>query len=195
MTPYTYNLPMLPDFSQYIYIENGIQPGEIQKINDYWDTQHSEQAVVEGGAKLMDESLRKTSILGLENDATHKWLYERISNYAIQQNNERYFYDIRGIFESLQLMDYGVGDFFDWHLDFGSGYSSIRKLSVTIQLSDPSDYEGGELQFMQNKDIVNAPKGQGTVVIFPSFVMHRVAPITNGRRRSIVGWISGPPYR
>tara|TARA_R110002073_G_scaffold332910_2_gene519659 strand:+ start:2113 stop:2700 length:588 start_codon:yes stop_codon:yes gene_type:complete len=195
MTPYTYNLPMLQDFSQYIYIENGIHPNEIQQINDYWDAQQSEKAVVEGGAQLMNEELRKTSILGLENGTGHKWLYDRISNYAIQQNNERYFYDIRGIFESLQLMEYQPGDFFDWHLDFGSGHSSIRKLSLTIQLSDPNDYEGGELQFMRNKDIVNAPQKKGTIIIFPSFIMHRVAPITQGKRRSIVGWISGPPYR
>ncbi len=195
MVPYIYNLPMLKEFSQCVYVENGIQAEEIQKINSYWDNQRSEQAIIEGGAKPVDEALRKTAILGLEHNATHQWLYDRISKYAIQQNNERYFFDIRGIFESLQLMDYGAGDFFDWHLDFGGGFSSVRKLSVTVQLSDPNDYEGGDLQFMSNKDIVSAPRTQGTVIIFPSFVIHRIAPITKGQRRSIVGWISGPPYR
>ncbi|MFT7073376.1 MAG: PKHD-type hydroxylase [Patiriisocius sp.] len=66
---------------------------------------------------------------------------------------------------------------------------------MTIQLSDPNDYEGGDLRFMINKEIVNAPKEKGTIIIFPSFIMHRVTPITKGTRQSIVGWVSGPPYR
>ena len=66
---------------------------------------------------------------------------------------------------------------------------------MTIQLSDADAYEGGDLQFMINNKIVNAPREKGTIIIFPSFVMHRVTPITKGTRQSIVGWVSGPPYR
>lgn len=97
--------------------------------------------------------------------------------------------------EELQLAKYSDRGFFDWHLDFGAGEISARKLSMTIQLSDPNDYEGGDLRFMINKEIVNAPKEKGTIIIFPSFIMHRVTPITKGTRQSIVGWVSGPPYR
>ena len=174
MTPYTYNLPTLQNFSQYIFIENGIVPIEIEQINKYWDDTQKKRAEVEGGKDLIVDKLRKTSIVGIENIITHKWLYERISNYAMQVNNQRYFYDIRGIFEPLQLMEYGKGDFFDWHLDFGNQASSIRKLSLTIQLTDEAAYEGGDLQFMINKDIITAPRTKGTIIIFPSFIMHRV---------------------
>jgi PKHD-type hydroxylase len=93
------------------------------------------------------------------------------------------------------LAKYVEGDFFDWHLDFGPGESSKRKLSMTIQLSDPSEYEGGDLQFMINQNIVSASREKGIIVIFPSFILHRVTPITKGTRQSIVGWVSGPPYR
>ena len=64
-----------------------------------------------------------------------------------------------------------------------------------VQLSDEEEYEGGDLQFMINNKIVDAPRKKGTIVIFPSFIMHRVTQITKGTRQSIVGWVSGPPYR
>ena len=195
MTPYTYNLPILQNFSQYVFVENGIISTEINQINQYWDDTQKQRAELEGGKDTYVDDLRKTSIVGIENSDEHKWLYERISNFAIQANNQRYYYDIRGIFEPLQLMEYGAGDFFDWHLDFGNEQSSIRKLSITMQLSGGDDYEGGDLQFMINKDTVTAPRSKGTIIIFPSFIMHRVTPITKGKRRSIVGWISGPPFR
>ncbi|MCK6649860.1 MAG: 2OG-Fe(II) oxygenase, partial [Bacteroidia bacterium] len=70
-----------------------------------------------------------------------------------------------------------------------------RKLSISVQLSDAVEYEGGELQFMINQNIVTAPKEKGTAIIFPSFALHRVLPVTKGNRMSIVGWIAGPAYR
>jgi PKHD-type hydroxylase len=80
-------------------------------------------------------------------------------------------------------------------MDFGAGEISHRKLSLTVQLSDPAHYEGGVLQFMLNQKIVDAPKERGTVIVFPSFMMHRVTPVERGVRRSLVGWVSGHPYR
>jgi len=72
---------------------------------------------------------------------------------------------------------------------------SHRKLSVTVQLSDEDSYEGGDLQFMINNRIENAPRKKGTVIVFPSFILHRVTEVTKGKRNSIVGWLSGPPFR
>ena len=72
---------------------------------------------------------------------------------------------------------------------------TTRKLSITVQLSDATEYEGGELQFMVNQNIITAPKEKGTAIIFPSFCLHRVTPVIKGSRKSIVGWIAGPPYR
>lgn len=66
---------------------------------------------------------------------------------------------------------------------------------MTIQLSEADAYEGGDVQFMINNNIENAPREKGIIIIFPSFIMHCVTPITKGTRQSIVGWVSGPPYR
>jgi PKHD-type hydroxylase len=73
---------------------------------------------------------------------------------------------------------------------------SLRKVSITVQLSDPSEYEGGDLDIWQGgKEYITAPRGKGTVVIFPSYMMHRVSPVTVGTRRSFVLWLGGEHYR
>jgi PKHD-type hydroxylase len=72
---------------------------------------------------------------------------------------------------------------------------SCNQMSVTIQLSDPSDYEGGDMEFLCGPEIVTAAKPIGTAIVFPSYIMHRVTPVTRGLRRSVVAWVSGPPYR
>jgi PKHD-type hydroxylase len=94
--------------------------------------------------------------------------------------------------EDLQLGQYIEGEgHYDWHMDVGEN-ASTRKLSVSIQLSDPEEYEGGELNFFINRNEIKAPKTKGTVVIFPSFFMHKVSMVTKGVRKSLVIWVHGP---
>ena len=131
----------------------------------------------------------------IENTEANKWIYDRLAMLCMQTNAEKYGFDLQGFYQELQLTRYSEGNFFNWHLDFGAGEISARKLSITVQLSDPDEYEGGDLQFMINDKTVNAPRTQGTVIVFPSFIMHRVTPVTKGTRQSIVGWVSGHPYR
>lgn len=83
---------------------------------------------------------------------------------------------------------------YEWHMDCGKGIQNQRKISVTVQLSDPDEYEGGDLEFNIGKEIT-APRGKGNVVIFPSFFLHRVTPVTKGTRKSFVLWVGGEPYR
>ena len=114
---------------------------------------------------------------------------------AMMANAAKYKFDISGFQRNLKIVNYEVGDFFDWHMDFGPGKVSNRKLTMSIQLSDADEYEGGELQFLSDNVAFDAPKSVGTVIIYPSFILHRVLPITSGCRRAIVGHIAGPPYR
>lgn len=193
--PFSFGTPLNHQFVEFLYIPNVLLQHEIDQVNQLWDAEKSIRAGVSGGDGTMKDDLRKTSIFGLENTPEHRFLFEKLAMYAVQCNNERYGFDVHGFMEPLQLMTYGHDDFFDWHLDFGVGPASGRKLSMTIQLSDPEDYEGGELQFMINQNIVSAPKEKGTMIVFPSFILHRVNPVTSGTRKSIVGWVGGPPYR
>jgi len=191
---YSFGLPLKQHFVEFIYYQGLILPHEIDRIRNFWDENKTIKATISGDNKYNDE-LRKSSVMFIDNTPDNDWIYNKLASLAIKSNNERYWFDLLGFHQELQLTRYSKGDFFDWHLDFGAGEISARKLSITVQLSDPDDYEGGDLQFMINKEIVNAPREKGTIVVFPSFIMHRVTPIIKGTRQSIVGWVSGPPYR
>lgn len=191
---YSFGLPLKHNFVEYVYYQGLFLPHEIDNILSFWDDDKTIKATVAGESEYRDE-LRKSSVMFIENSKDNDWIYNKLAGLAVNCNNERYWFDLLGFHQELQLTRYSAGYFFEWHLDFGAGEISARKLSMTIQLSDPNDYEGGDLQFMINQNIVNAPREKGTVIIFPSFIMHRVTPITKGTRQSIVGWVSGPPYK
>ena len=196
MTEYSFGLMQKPHFSEYICFEGLFLPHETDRINALWNSEtSSEAAVINRNEQTENDTLRKSSVMFLHNNEEHNWIYEKIAGVAQHANYQFYGFDLQGIAEPLQLAEYSDGGFFEWHMDFGAGAISHRKLSITVQLSDPEDYEGGELQFMINNTVEAAPAKKGTVVIFPSFVLHRVTPITRGLRRSIVGWVSGMPYR
>ena len=191
---YSFGLPLKNNFTEFVFYKELLLPHEVNRILQAWDDTQTIKAEVSGDEEYKDE-LRKSSVMRIDNTLENKWLYDKLAQIAVNCNHERYWFDILGFHEGLQLTRYSEGDFFEWHLDFGAGETSNRKLSMTMQLSNPNDYEGGDLQFMVNQNIVTAPREQGTLIIFPSFILHRVTPITKGTRQSIVGWVSGPPYR
>jgi PKHD-type hydroxylase len=193
MPAYPFPINPLPQFTEYLWIDSVILPHELNQIHTFWNDQESQQGELEGDETPAEE-IRKSSVVPLSYGGEMDWLFDRLAPF-IAQANQYYNFDLRGFYEPFQLSEYKEGDFFDWHLDFGTGASSIRKLSFSIQLSNPKAYEGGDLEFRINNNIVQAPRTPGTVIIFPSFVMHRVSKVTKGTRRSIVGWIAGPPYK
>lgn len=86
---------------------------------------------------------------------------------------------------------------YDWHhdVDWNNPSGLDRKLSVTVQLSDPSEYEGGDFQFMEVEQPSEEAKTKGTVLMFPSYLQHRVTPVTDGVRKSLVLWFTGPRWQ
>ncbi len=143
---------------------------------------------------VVDEYFRRSNIKWMNPGPESQWIFDKVSA-AVTEVNKVYNYDLAG-YRSAQIARYDVGGHYTWHTDLGTEGMSNRKLSVSVQLSDPEDYEGGELEFMTVGGIQeNPPKDQGTVVIFPTFVPHRVAPVTRGARWSVVTWIYGPPFR
>jgi PKHD-type hydroxylase len=184
-----------PDFADYVWFTNFFTEEEVTKIRSVWSDEMAKTAAVNNaGKEEMRDELRKSQIMFLK-PGEHDWIYEKLSAVCIQTNTNRYKFEITGFQTELQLANYSNTDFFDWHMDFGAGDISNRKLSITVQLSDSDEYEGGDLQFMINQNIVTAPRTKGTAIIFPSFALHRVCPVTKGSRKSIVGWIAGPPYK
>lgn len=195
------NLPVLKrdeyneDFVPYFVIEDLFTEKEADKIRTLWNEEKSFYGKI-GSADTKKEDLkkRKSHIMPIH-EHDNSWIYTKLGMTCIMLNYQRYKFDILGFHSQLQLTDYRKDGFFAWHMDTGNKYNSTRKLSITVQLSDPSEYEGGELQFHQGNDIVNVSKKKGTAIIFPSFVLHRVTPVTSGKRMSVVGWIAGLPFR
>lgn len=95
----------------------------------------------------------------------------------------------------MKVIRYATGDHYTWHSDLGGGDASDRKLSVTVQLSKPDSYRGGELELLAGPSPTVTPKTLGATVIFPSYTVHRVAPITHGTRLALVTWVQGEPFR
>lgn len=142
-----------------------------------------------------------------------QWIYNEIIPF-IHKANENAGWNFQFDWaESCQFTRYKLNQFYDWHVDsYNDPYytptdlnfhGKTRKLSVTCQLSEPEDYKGGELEFHYinedptKKEILkfNKPIPKGSIIVFPSFVPHRVTPITKGKRYSLVIWNLGYPFK
>lgn len=149
-----------------------------------------------GETSFPDAGLQRDSrICWVRPSPDSAWMFEKLRQAVVHVNNTVYRVELDGFTEPLQIAEYGVGNFYDWHLDIGRNESSIRKISFIVQLSDEADYEGGEFEVLSSVHPVAVPKTRGTIVLFPSYILHRVTKVTRGTRMSLVGWVGGPPYR
>lgn len=119
--------------------------------------------------------------------------------YAVSQiNSEYYRFELVGLSQTdpVQILRYDAADgaHYDWHVDIGET-SSTRKLSFSLQLSDPDDYAGGDLEFLPGQTGAPNTRQQGTLIVFPSYKAHRVTLLTRGVRHALVGWLHGTAFR
>jgi predicted 2-oxoglutarate/Fe(II)-dependent dioxygenase YbiX len=113
-------------------------------------------------------------------------VYDKLVKY-INEANQHWGFTINSITDSIQYTEYYEnGGHYDWHMDMGDFPQNTRKISITIQLSNPDDYDGGDLEFWLGKTPEKAPREQAFAVLFPSYLMHRVTPVTRGMRKSLV---------
>lgn len=179
----------------YYYFTEAFTPEEIVKIIEIGDKYPKQPGTTVGtdGDHVSDYRLSEISWLD-ENNETG-WLYQKLAEYAKTANEAMWNFDIWGFGDSLQYTKYfGNGGHYDWHVDLGPGISN-RKLSCVLQLSTPEEYEGGELQMNPGGNIISVPKGLGTLCFFPSFLLHRVTPLSSGVRTSLVTWFCGANLR
>jgi PKHD-type hydroxylase len=190
---FTFSPPKLKNFCEFAIFENAFTSEECDLIRSLF--KDPTEALVGGGVVLKrDHSIRKSDIHWIYFSEEVRWIYEKISNIVMGCNNERYGFQLSGIDDALQIGRYSDGGHYDWHQDFGQGPVSNRKLSISVQLDDPSEYTGGKLQFIGLPDNEASFK-KGSLTIFPSFMTHRVTPVTEGVRHSLVSWIVGHPFR
>ena len=124
-------------------------------------------------------------------------MYKIIERSMLQANGNHFGYEGMTLTEYAQFTEYPKGGFYDWHMDaeVNCMYEPpVRKISMTILLSNPSEFEGGDLEFMTEG---NKPPNliQGQAIFFCSLLRHRVAKVKKGIRRSLVMWFGGPPFK
>jgi PKHD-type hydroxylase len=169
---------------------------ELDRLERYCDGLTLDKGTLNGLPQgSYDDARRITQIASIRQTPEIMWFYERLAEIVRGLNNRSYQFDLRGFSEAPQYMVYrdSEGGHFDWHMDIGP--LPPRKLSLTIQLTDPSRYEGCQLEFNTGTIIVSAPKNRGVAIAFPSFMIHRVTPITSGVRKAIVAWVTGPGFK
>lgn len=179
----------------YYYFTNAFTPEEMVKIIQTGESLYQIPAKTVGDDGEVVSSYRKSEISWINNNPETEWIFQKISEYAIIANKEMWNFDIWDYQDQLQYTKYyGDGGHYDWHADLGPGISN-RKLSCVLQLSTPEEYEGGVLQMNPGGNILEVPKGLGTLCFFPSFLLHRVTPLSSGVRKSLVTWLCGANFR
>ena len=165
------------------------------------------QAAVVGGKGVRDlmtegeikTEVRDSDVRWIEPHASREWLFQRIDEIVTQVNAQHFGLDLAS-FAAMQFTEYrgAVGGHYGAHIDSGYGESAgrHRKLSLSLQLSDPTAYEGGVLAlYPEGLKPVEIEKARGLITMFRSHVIHEVTPVSSGCRRSLVVWIEGPPLR
>jgi PKHD-type hydroxylase len=177
---------------------NAFTAGELDMIETLGDRLAAEKATLFSGTPegAQSEEIRVTQTAWIEPNAESKWIYDRMQGGARALNDRVYQFDLRGFSENFQYTIYhgSEGGHYDWHADHGR-LKVPRKLSITLQLTDPSQYEGCDLQFRASNRIETAPRDRGSVIAFPSYILHRVTPCTKGTRKSVVVWTTGPLFK
>jgi PKHD-type hydroxylase len=142
------------------------------------------------------ETARKNKVHWLPVD---HWIGGVMAHWVLEANRNLYGYDLSCWSDRIQYTVYGdKGSHYCWHADSARSQllpDIVRKLSISLFLSDPDDYEGGEFQLLVNNNLSTYKPPRGTAVIFPSTVPHRVRPVRSGIRRTLVGWYGGPPWK
>lgn len=178
---------------------NVFTPAEMDRIEALGDRLVAEKAGygLDGGAGSgSDRKIRITKVAWMHPSPESQWIHDRMLQVAQAMNEQVYRFDLKGFSEPFQytVYDGSEGGHYDWHVDQGA-FDPPRKLSFSVQLSDPARYEGCDLELHGATDISPAPRDRGAVIVFPSYVLHRVTPIKSGTRKSLVAWISGPRFR
>lgn len=179
------------DQTRLAVIESVFTPDECRDLVAAF-TPRLNPALVEAMDLSESQRLRKSSAAFVVHDKSTNWVFERLNEAIREINDSVYGFDISQFREGFQFTRYEVGEFYGPHFDIGPGNLTERKLSLTVQLTDPGGYTGGELVI--HPEFV-ASKEQGTMTVFPSFMCHNVGAVTTGVRHSLVSWMAGPPFR
>lgn len=183
---------MQVDQTNFYWFENGFSTDEVDSILELTKDYEFQQATfISGDAK----DIRDSNIKWLPPNEDTSWIYDRLSG-CVREANTTWKFNIHSILDDIQYTEYrGGGGHYNWHVDIGPGSISHRKISIVVQLSDPTDYTGGVLELSSGSNLLRATNKRGAVILFPSFLQHRVTPVASGLRKSLVLWVGGDHYK
>jgi len=182
----------LPANELFVQIHSGLSPAELDAICDFGEGLDKTNVKLYG--RFDDKAVKATGShfpLALETQL----LYVKMAELFRQINEQNWQFDLSGFFENFYYMDYGPTDHFGWHVDAGPKTPAPRKLSGILQLSDPTDYDGGEFEVGWVQREFKTVKQRGMVTFFPSGVKHRVTHVFSGRRKALTMFAAGPNLR
>lgn len=174
-------------------VPHELTPDETARLIALIDADSSTGTIVDSAPGGNAQQFRRSRIRFLDT-LEHEWLCNKLTPIA-ETANRLYRFKIFSIRE-LQLAFYDEGDkgFYDWHLDISPG-NMFRKISISILLNDPSEFEGGDVEFYTGGQLQRAVRSNTAAVVFPSFMIHRVTPVTRGRRYVLITWIEGDDWQ
>jgi PKHD-type hydroxylase len=176
---------------------------QINEILSYpeWLSMTNGRIKGEQEAGTVDHTIRNSRISWLNLDENTQELWSVLSDTVGKVNSEFFQFNLTGMYEPIQLSLYSAENeeqgHYSWHTDMNMIDRTVpRKLSMSLLLSDPSEFEGGELQVKTTSDEeITLDQEKGRAWFFPSWVLHRVTPVTKGVRRSLVLWVGGPAFK
>lgn len=194
----TFPIDLSANQTNYYWFEEGFTAQELAMIEEQVSKLEFVRGVTQAGDGFEENDYRRSSVKWVPFENEFKWIYDKLGEMAMEANKEMFHFDLWTMPENIQYTEYYASEkgHYDWHMDIGADELSQRKLSITVQLSDADDYIGGELQLWPGGNYpIQAPRGKGNVVLFPSFMMHRITPVLSGTRKSFVIWLGGGHYR
>lgn len=177
----------------FAYIEAAFTPNQCKSIIEMGSKLKLKDAGI-GTACKVDQSIRNCKSANIPAAICNRWIFQKITDCCLSLNESFYNFHLSGFSEGVTFIKYDAPDGgYIPHVDCVFN-GAIRKLSVSVQLSDSDDYEGGELILNDGRELI-LPRGIGTVAVFPSYTLHEVRPITKGTRYSLVAWANGDAFR
>jgi len=183
---------------QWVYYTKAVDNNLLNTIvENGLETNLNEAKIYKDGEAIVQPEYRRSQMTFMDDSYVTTTLYS-IANRA---NDENFGFDISSL-QTPQFAKYDEKDkgHYDWHIDT-SWVTDVffhRKLTMVVQLSDPSEYEGGDFEIKESgatEEQLIEMKQKGSVIVFPSFLEHRVTPVTKGRRMSMTSWVTGPKFR
>jgi PKHD-type hydroxylase len=193
--PYMLAQPKRESVAPYVFFEDLFTSEECDKIVELSKTIPVAEAKIgsEESGGGVNKNKRRSELHWIEWNNEYNWIFDRLAENIVKANQKWWGYHLAGMNEALQLTHYKSEDLghYDWHEDHGdSGNFLHRKLSIVTLLSD--NFEGGDFELFHLGKIPELKKG--SMIIFPSFKIHRVTPVTKGERWSLVNWVNGPAF-